>query len=227
MFNKILKLLYICALGMAVSGCSQFWNGPPRVHSVSEEIQALKKLTGLPDFAQFRTLSSDQQKTYRDAYVAERLYGIDIIYSDYFNRVTRERQGTAFAGDIAVIGLNAASTLSGGAATKTVYTVLAGATGAARSDFDKDVMAAQTLQVLLNKMESSRLEIRKDILDGLKLPIDAYPFAAALAHLEDYYRAGTVAGALEELGADAGRKSSDAKEAARNTNDPKTNDPNR
>ncbi len=60
-------------------------------------------------------------------------------------------------------------------------------------------------------MEASRLSIRKRIMANLQLSIDKYTFWQGLSDLEDYYRAGTIAGALEALAASTGNNSQRAK----------------
>jgi ABC-type phosphate transport system auxiliary subunit len=135
------------------------------------------------------------------------MYAIDIEFTEYFGRLTVERQLGTFSGDLALLGLTAATTLSHGEALKTTLAAVSTAVAGARTAVDKDILVSQTIQVLQSQMEASRLAIKNRILANLLLNTATYTLATGLSDLEDYYRAGTLAGALESLSAVVGNNS--------------------
>jgi hypothetical protein len=145
------------------------------------------------------------------------MFAMDIEYSTYFARLTKERQLGSAAGDLALLALNATATAIPVAATKTILSATATAVTGAKTAIDQDVYVSQTIQILQSQMEASRLAIRNRIMANLQLPLAQYTGWQGLSDLEDYYRAGTVAGALESLAAATGSNSQQAKNIANGT----------
>ncbi len=98
-----------------------------------------------------------------------------------------------------------AGTITPGAAPKTVIGAISTAFAGAKTEIDQDVYMSSTLQILMNTMESQRLSIRNRIDANMKLIVAAYPTWRAMTDLDDYYRAGTLAGALQYLSASTGQ----------------------
>jgi len=71
---------------------------------------------------------------------------------------------------------------------------------------------AQTLQILMNAMEAQRLQVRNRIDGNMKLSAANYSAWRALTDLDDYYRAGTLAGALQSLTATTGQNAQNQKD---------------
>lgn len=217
--NQSSGIIAAVFLSMLAPGCSAIFSPPEKLYSIGEEREHLRSQIGLPDFKSFRYYTSDQQSTYRNNYIAERMYSIDIFYSEYFSTMTREKQGYNLAGGLAVSALTSAVSLVGSKGAKEVLAATAGIVNAGKTEFDKEFLASKTIQILQNKMESSRLDKRQSILQKMKKNIIEYSLAESLSDLEDYYRAGTIAGALEDLSADAGAKSAISKEIDKQTSE--------
>jgi hypothetical protein len=64
----------------------------------------------------------------------------------------------------------------------------------------------------MNAMEAQRLQIRNRIDGNMKLPAANYSAWRALTDLDDYYRAGTLAGALQSLTATTGQNAQNQKD---------------
>jgi hypothetical protein len=198
--GHLLRLVVFAPIGLC--GCAATVStGPARVFSVEEDAAVLKAQFALPD------LTRPYLETDRNNFITARMYAIDIEFTEYFSRLTIERQLGTFGGDLALLGLTAATTVTHGAALKTALAAVSTAVAGARTAVDKDILVSQTIQVLQSQMEASRLAIRNRILANLALPIAAYPLPMGLSDLEDYYRAGTLAGALESLSSVIGNNS--------------------
>ena len=79
---------------------------------------------------------------------------------------------------------------------------------------DKDVLLSHTIQILQSQMEASRALVRTRIIGSLqsyKQQKIVYTVWQALSDLEDYYRSGTLPGALEALAAATGNNAQHAK----------------
>ena len=188
------------------AGCSAVSVGPDRIHTVQEETANLLSY-GPPD----APTPPPNSPALAD-FVTERMYEIDLQYSVYFAKLTTDYQVGNLAGDLAILGLTASSTLAPAVVTKTVLSATSTAVTGAKAAVDKDVLLAQTIQIIQNQMETSRAHIKNNILANLS-PTNKtlYTYWEALSDLEDYYRAGTLPGALEALQATTGTNSQNTK----------------
>ncbi|MGO3934906.1 hypothetical protein NP284_42250 [Rhodopseudomonas pseudopalustris] len=143
----------------------------------------------------------------RNAFIAARMYAIDMQYTAYESALTRERQNVGFGAAAATLGLTTASGLLAPVATKNILTGAAGFITGTRAAYDNDVLLAQSVQWIQSQMRAKRGEIYGRIVSGMQLSTSEYPLAAALSDLEAYYRAGTFTGGMlstsEVLAADA------------------------
>jgi hypothetical protein len=194
---------------MLNSGCSDILLGPDRVYSLQEQVAFLKSQA--PPFVTPRTPYELNE------YVTERMFEIDLEYNSYFTRLTRDSQIASVAGDGAILTLTALSTVAPASAVayKTAYSAAATGVTGFKAAVDKDVLLSHTIQILQTQMETSRAHIRNRINSNLqaamKTPPIPYTVWQALSDIEDYYRAGTLPGALESLAAAAGNYAQQAK----------------
>jgi hypothetical protein len=196
------KLIALAGVLLCVSGCgATIAIGPDRVFTVDDEVQSLKSF----QYAGPTTVAQ------RNNFITERMFAMDLEYSTYFARLTKERQLGGLAGDLTLLGLTATSTVVPVVATKNILSAASTAVTGAKTSVDEDVYVSQTIQILQSQMEASRLNVRNRIMGNLQLPLDQYSGWQGLSDLEDYYRAGTVAGALEALAAATGSNSQQAK----------------
>jgi hypothetical protein len=194
-------LLYpILAMTCLLAGClPSTQTGPPRIFAVDDEAANIKSQFQLPNFSQYATLSESDKIEYRDTLITARMYGIDLEFSKYELALTRERQDVSFAGDVTNIGLTSAVPLVGAVATKNILgTTASGLTGV-KTAYSDDVLMNRTVQILQTQMEASRAKVAAHILTHIGSSSAKYPLATALSDLEDYYRAGTITGALIDV----------------------------
>jgi hypothetical protein len=200
-FTRRLRLIAVF-VPIGLCGCTTVGVGPERIFTREEDALALKAGFPVPQF-------DITSVAYRNSFITARMYAIDLEFTTYFSKLTQERQLGTLGGDLALLGLTAATTVVHGAALKTALAAVSTAVVGGRTAVDKDVLVSQTIQVLQSQMEASRLAIKTRIMDKLLDPYwdIRYTVAMGLSDLEDYYRAGTLAGALEALAAAVGNNS--------------------
>ena len=193
-------LLVLCCLAIALSGCLPSTQvGPPRLYSVDEEIANVRGQSQLPDFVAYAGLSDEGKRGYRDALFTARMYAIDLEFSNYEIELTQERQSVAAGGDLAAATLSGIVPLVTGVNAKNWLGFASAMTTSGKAIYSNDILFAKTIQILQTQMEATRAHIAAIIKTRLGSPVSVYPLAAALSDLEDYYRAGTLTGAVNEV----------------------------
>jgi F0F1-type ATP synthase membrane subunit c/vacuolar-type H+-ATPase subunit K len=134
------------------------------------------------------------------------MYAIDLAYSQYEASLTHERQDVSFIADVTNIGLTGTASLVGVAETKAILAGIAAGLTGVKSSYTNDILFSKTVEVLQTQMRANRAEVATRIIGNLKKPTGVYPIQFALSDLEDYYRAGTLSGAMIAVGATVSAK---------------------
>jgi len=196
------------------SGCVTVSSGPDRGFDPSTEATAITAAYITPDTANITT------RAQRNNFVYARMYAIDLNYSTYFEKLLKEKQQGDVILDAGLLGITAAGTVAPTNAAKTAFGAASTALAGVRTDIDQDIYMSATLQILMNTMEAQRLAIRNRIDANAKtLSLMEYPAWRALTDTDDYYRAGTLAGALQYLSASTGQSAQSQKELQNGTTD--------
>jgi hypothetical protein len=202
------KPIVLTLAAMFCAGCSGLSVGPARVHSLDEQVASLKANYPLS------VVPASPQGLYD--YVTERMFEIDLQYTTYFASLTRDSQIGSLGGDAVLLTLTGLSTVAPASAVayKTAYSAAATGVAGFKTAIDQDVLLSHTIQILQSQMESSRTLIRGRIMANLDGAVHGKPYTVwqALSDLEDYYRAGTIPGALEALAAVAGNNAQQTKD---------------
>jgi hypothetical protein len=202
------KLIIFIAAGTLCAGCSGLSVGPTRVHTLDEQVASLKANYPLS------VVPASPQGLYD--YVTERMFEIDLEYTTYFATLTRDSQAGSLGSDAVLLTLTGLATVAPASAVayKTAYSAAATGVAGFKTAIDQDVLLSHTIQILQSQMESSRTLIKGRILGNLNAAMTgkAYTVWQAMSDLEDYYRAGTIPGALEALAAVAGNNAQKAKD---------------
>ena len=207
-FSCAITILFLC---MALSGClPSVSGGPKRLFTVDEETASIKQQIGPVQFKEYYQLPEPQRATYRNEYISARMYAIDLAFSAFNEALTRERQKTGFAADVANLSLTTASTLVSPPGTKDLLSAAATALTGLKATYGNDILLAQTVQLLQTQMRTNRATVATQILKGMQLPTVQYPLAAALSDLEAYYEAGTITGAILKLNESVGTQARNA-----------------
>jgi hypothetical protein len=140
---------------------------------------------------------------------------MDISFNAFQEALYKEGVDYGIATDWAVLALDAAGTLVGGAGTKAALAATSGGLTGAKAAFDKNVYFDKTIPAVLAKMVATRKEILVKLRGGLTRTTEEYSLTQALVDLEDYYYAGTIPGAIigiaETAGAEAEKADRDLK----------------
>lgn len=207
-FSCVIPILFLCT---ALGGClPSVSGGPKRLFTVDEETAWIKRQVGPVQFEKYYELSEPQRMSYRNEYIAARMYAIDLAFSAFNEALTRERQKTGFAANVANLSLTTASTLVSPPGTKDLLSAAATALTGLKASYTSDILFAQTVQLLQTQMRTNRATVATQILKGMQLPTVQYPLAAALSDLEAYYEAGTITGAILKLNESVGTQARNA-----------------
>ena len=183
---------------------------PDRSGNLSAELKQLDQYHA-PDIITQYNASADK-RTFRDEVVNARLRAIDLYFGIFQQEVSKEKIGTEVATDWAVIALSGGGAVLPSAGTKTVLAAISGGLTGAKGSIYKNIFYDKTLTAMLSKMESLRKVELVKIRTGLQMDVTRYPLTQALIDLEDYYKAGTLPGAIMGVTAEAGEKHSSAEQ---------------
>lgn len=147
----------------------------------------------------------DLAKRQRDQIVYRILAQIDAEYGKFEVTLSVNRAGAQTAGDAAILGLTAASTVVGSADIKTILSATATAFTGTRLSFDKNYFEQKTTEALVSQMRATRATLKDQFLKSLgSRDVNSYPLEAAWSDLLNYYYAGTIPSALTEIASKAG-----------------------
>jgi hypothetical protein len=193
-----------------LGGCVALEDGPDRVFPVTEQVTVIRDYEGKATWPTDTTLWTTST---RNDFVTERMYAMDLEYNQYFSRLTNQMALGNSSVDIVSTALAAAGTAFASTVTKTALSAVNTVVIGTRTAVDKDILISSTIQILQSTMENSRALVRDRISGNLTCSMPKYTVWQALADLEDYYRAGTLPGALEALQAVTGSNSQKGKDS--------------
>ena len=146
----------------------------------------------------------------------------DIIFLTDVNYRSFEEElyvGKAFfdtTGDLAILGLGAAGSLITHSATQAIISAISGGIGGARVSINKNFFHEFSTQALIAKMQSSRRAKLELMRKAMTLNVTDYTLSRGLSDITEYYNAGTIVGALQDIIADAGADKKKADEELKN-----------
>jgi hypothetical protein len=201
------------ALGVGLGGCQSLQGYPAPIETPKQALDLVRADTQPAAVTTYSAITDPAlRRAKRDQIVRARLYAIDINYDDFVRSISAQQKSFAIGSDLVSAGLTGAATLAKSAATKTRLTTYASAALGVRSTVDKELFYSKTLPAVVSQMDASRKTVLAKITEGLAAPDADYPLVAALADLQDYYVAGTLNGALNQIAKDAGVKTQEAEE---------------
>ena len=203
--SGLISILLLLMLSLP-TGCTAIKGYPARSGNVDAD------LTSLADYFKPETvrnandpaLDEATRRSRRDDLVNGRLRAIDLQFGLFEQELAREGVLMNVGSDWAVLGLSAAGAVVPAAGTKAILAAVSGGLTGGKASIDKNVFYEKTLSVLLGKMEAQRKETLVTIRRGLELPTASYPLNQALMDVEDYYKAGTIPGAILGIAATSG-----------------------
>lgn len=200
-------------LGLLLSGCNSIEGGPPRLFSVEEEAAVARGRVKFWEDSYYGNAVAPS-KFNRNEIIAARMREIDSYYFAFEASLIRERQELGFVSSIVSLGLTGAVPLASSLGTKNALGAAATFVQGGSKAFSDEVLFQKTVQVLATQMRARRAFVAADIITRMRtLDLDAYPLSMALGDLDEYYAAGTIAGALIEIQKTVGTESRAAEDA--------------
>lgn len=149
----------------------------------------------------------------RNEFITGRMYAIDIEYTAYENSLSKESQDEGFAAAVANAALTGTAALVPVAHTARMLSGIAAGATTVDQAYNKQYLLNKAVQILQGQMRAKRSEIATEIIARLKSPVVDYPLGMAMSDLEEYYRAGTLSGALIDVSTAVGTQASISKES--------------
>jgi hypothetical protein len=189
----------IAVAGLLLAGCNVIDGGPPRLFSVAYEADLARgRLTTAEDA--YYAIGGPRSKGIRNEIISTRMREIDSYYFAFEASLIRERQEIGFVTSIVAMALSGAVPLVSSIGTKNALGAASLAVQGGTKAFSDEVLFQKTVQVLATQMRARRDFIASDIITRMRtLDLDTYPLSMALGDLDEYYAAGTIAGALIEI----------------------------
>lgn len=199
------RTLALVLAGLLV-GCStvRYGGAPEPSFDADQDIEQLAKIFQPGDsISQFY---ANPTVDGRNKFITGRLTLMNIRYIQFIRQLTTDRQLLDTAGAMLTLGMNIAGAAVGAASTKTILAALSAGVTGTKEVIDKNYYFDKTIPALVGQMNAERKKALIPILAGLKAGLDDYPFAQAVTDLHNYYFAGTFAGAIQAIQADAAEK---------------------
>jgi hypothetical protein len=201
--------------GLLLAGCNSIDGGPPRLYTVEYEAAVARgRVTAWED----SYYAASPSKFARNEIITARMREIDSYYYAFEGSLIRERQELGFVSSIVSLGLTGAIPLASSLGTKSALGAASTFVQGGTKAFSDEVLFQKTVQVLATQMRAHRAFVASDIIKRMRgQDIDTYPLSMALGDLDEYYAAGTIAGALIEIQKTVGAESKVAEATKANT----------
>jgi hypothetical protein len=202
------------------SACSTFTGYPKSAQNDKTEIAAnapyfsaaVRVNEDDPDPANTKRGGLTRQQ-YRDAVVYGRISVIDIRYFEFQKALTAANNGLATGADLTVLLLNGFGATTGAASAKAALAAASGGVVGTKATINTDLFYQKTLPALLTQMNAGRQKQLVVIKTGLGKSLDEYSLGEALNDVQNYYIAGTLPSAIEQVTSQAGASLSSANNA--------------
>jgi hypothetical protein len=153
------------------------------------------------------------RKEIRNAILNDLLLMIDHNYDDFEDNLRNDKSTQEWIADLATLGLTAASTVVGGAETKTILSAIATGVVGVNTSLDKEFFQNNTVQALQLQMRAQRATVEAKLDAGMSASTTDYPLQNGVRDVMAYYHAGSVTEALIQLVQNAGDNNSAAQAA--------------
>ncbi len=206
-----MKLLSLICLAFLISGCAAYTGAPKPAIDVDKTIdrytRSLEAIADTPP-SNCHAVKDNANKF---------LTIIDLRYAEFIDGLSTETKTKATATDFALIGLGLAGTAVGGAEAKTILHAISTGVAAANTSIDKNFFYEKTIPSLVSQMDADRKEKLSEIIQRYTYCTDekgypSYSWFEAVHDMADYYKVGTLLGAINSINANAGAKQAKAEE---------------
>lgn len=192
-----------------LGGCAGFRGAPARLYT-SDELGKNDRMYAEAIEASASAATGEDQRRVRDRFITVRTALIDYQYGLFRTDLYEGRVGADVGVDLATLGLNGVGAALASTQVKTIAAGLSAFLIGGKASVDKNVYFDRTLPALLEQMDAGRATVRRRILDSMINGTDRYPLMQAAADVEDYFRAGSIAGAIAGITTQATAEKKDA-----------------
>lgn len=196
-------------LAMALSGCSSLSGYPEPIDDTKAGTSVLA--TAVRDNATQGTEA--QKRADRDAIITGRVHALDDNFREFEKSLSFENGTFTTGADWTQLVLSGLGTALGGQETKTALAAASVAVAGAKGDVDKDVFYSNAMPAIVAAMDARRATVLVMIETGLTKSTDDYPLSRALLDIDDYERAGSIPGAINNILQKAGAEKDTADKA--------------
>jgi hypothetical protein len=207
----------VCSMLILLTTLSTFSQKPPIAMRKNSPLSPLN-VSNYTRLANDYETSVDNGDLSKALQLRNRLIFLVIANTDtnFHNFEKGKRRGNALLQtllDFFAAGASTAISLTNGSRPKTVIGEALTLFQATRNSYNKNFKILE-MPTLFNKMQALRAEAKERLLTKSTLyDVREYPFEAALVDLVNYYRAGTIDGALSALSIDTGVEANQAQES--------------
>jgi len=189
--SGLIRAATVFSLGSILCGClPSLTGGPTRIYTVDQEANAAR--SAISDLTTAYYTSSESSRTaLRNEIIGERLYAIDVEFTQYDEELTKEAQEVGFAADATSQTLNIVGPLLAHPESTKILSGIAGGVTGLKGSYQSDIVVAKTIQIVQAQMQANRDTVLTQILERMSESTTTYPLSIAMTDLEDYYRAGT------------------------------------
>ena len=157
----------------------------------------------------FVSPTPEEQKLIRQGMMERRMAVIDAYFKEFQAGLVKENVRVEFGLALAGIGVGAAGALVPQTASQILSAVSGGLAGA-QAAYGKAVFYDKAMSAMLAQMQAGRKAVAVQIFERWNLGLDQYPMWMAKTHLDAYYFAGSLPGAILGTAADARVKEAQA-----------------
>ena len=205
------RILVLILVATVVGGCSSISGIPERSVDVKTELKALKPYFDPGVINTYDSKSTDsEKKAYRNEVLSARIRAIDLNFNEFIKNLSTENKDLNIGTDSATLVLGAAGAVSTVSSTQAIISATSATVTGAKSSIDKNAYYDSTLVALVSQMQANRQTQLVAIYSGMDKGVDAYPLMRALVDIENYFQAGTIIGAVNEINKQAGEIKTEA-----------------
>jgi hypothetical protein len=211
---RVCKRMLAVAMAGLIAGCSaiRYGGAPEPSFDVDKDLEQLAKqfepAASISEFYKVQDSEKDEIKVEnaRNKFITGRITMMNIRYIQFVRSLTSEKELLDTAVALLTLGLNIAGASVAASSTKTVLAAISAGVIGSKEAIEKNYFFDKTIPALVSQMNAERKKALVPLLIGSKHTMADYPFAYAVTDLNDYYFAGTFAGAIQGIQVDAAAK---------------------